>query len=197
MHNSSDGTEVGAWISHNLLIDSGVVHQGRALLTLWGDDTMTEKVDGALANEPVKMTFYRPDMQEESPLPLIRVRDAVTQSPSTNILCYQNNGVWIAEIDAASIIPMEFGLIQNYPNPFNLHTTIKYQLPVGTRVMLGIYNLKGENIRTLVDAVKPAGYHEAIWNGQDDLDRRVSSGIYWAKMKAGDYSKSFKMSLIK
>ena len=192
-----DGSEVGVWTVNHLLIGSGVIHEGKALLTLWGDDTMTQQVDGAVSAEPLELTSWCPNQDAEIPLHLPAVKDGLTQAILSATLEYQSNAVWLAETEGGTKVPTEFDLKQNYPNPFNPNTTIKYQLPRETKVEITIYNLSGAIVRTLVNGLKPAGYHDVVWNGRDDRDRLVTSGIYWVKMKAGDYQKTFKMSLIK
>ena len=192
-----DGAEIGAWTSEHLLIGSGVVQKGRALLTIWGDDIMTPKVDGAVDGETILLTCWRVDQNKECPLAGTNWKNALMPTVMSTSLQYHSNSVWLIEIDAATNLPTEFGLSQNYPNPFNANTTIKYQLPHDTHVEMVVYNLSGAKVQTLIYAVKKAGYHEIIWNGQDSWHRPVSSGIYWIQMKAGDYHKVFKMSLIK
>lgn len=85
----------------------------------------------------------------------------------------------------------------NYPNPFNPETTISYSLKSTEPVALGIYNIKGELVKTLVNDVKPAGNHSLIWNGKDNTGRAVSSGIYFCKLQAGKVSDTAKMILLK
>ncbi|MBN1479339.1 right-handed parallel beta-helix repeat-containing protein [candidate division KSB1 bacterium] len=74
--------------------------------------------------------------------------------------------------------PRDFVLQQNYPNPFNPVTTIEYRLPHQGHVMLAIYNLAGQHIRTLVDEEQNAGVHSQMWNAMDENGNTVSSGIY-------------------
>ncbi|MCK4654686.1 MAG: T9SS type A sorting domain-containing protein [Candidatus Cloacimonetes bacterium] len=85
----------------------------------------------------------------------------------------------------------------NYPNPFNPTTTISYSLKENAKVSLNIYNIKGQKVKTLVNETKPAGEHSAIWNGRDSNGNRVSSGIYFYKLKSNRYEKIKKMILIK
>ena len=74
--------------------------------------------------------------------------------------------------------PRDCALQQNYPNPFNPTTTIEYRLPHQGHVMLAIYNLAGQHIRTLVDEQQSAGAHSRMWNGMDEHGNTVSSGVY-------------------
>lgn len=92
----------------------------------------------------------------------------------------------------------EYHLLQNSPNPFNPTTTISYQLPVGGKAELSIFNLLGQQIRTIVNSDQPVGEHQVQWDGRDDLGKQVSSGIYFYKLKAGnDFSETKKMILVR
>jgi photosystem II stability/assembly factor-like uncharacterized protein len=103
--------------------------------------------------------------------------------------------------DSRSGIPATFVLEQNYPNPFNPSTEIRYGLPRASRVTLTVYNILGQEIVRLVDEVKDAGYHTAIWTGKDEHGRNVSSGVYLFKLEAAstlsDFTSIRKMILLK
>ncbi|MCK4655094.1 MAG: T9SS type A sorting domain-containing protein, partial [Candidatus Cloacimonetes bacterium] len=102
---------------------------------------------------------------------------------------------FITHID--NIIENTTKLFGSYPNPFNPETTISYQLTADSKVSLSIYNVKGQKVNTLVNEILPAGEHSVIWNGKDSNGNQVSSGIYFYKLKAGDYQKVKKMLLLK
>ncbi|HEY9167515.1 MAG TPA: T9SS type A sorting domain-containing protein [Candidatus Kryptonia bacterium] len=89
-------------------------------------------------------------------------------------------------------LPVEFRLLQNYPNPFNPSTVISYQLPAVSRVTLKVFDILGREIATLVDARENAGYHEVRFDGS-----RLSSGVYFYRMTAGNYVSTRKLLLIK
>ncbi len=93
--------------------------------------------------------------------------------------------------------PERFDLQQNYPNPFNPKTNIEYQLPEEVRISVKIYNIMGQEVRTLVDEVKKAGYHSIVWNGLDNSGVAVSSGIYYYRMVTGAYVETKKMVLLR
>jgi len=86
---------------------------------------------------------------------------------------------------------------QNVPNPFNPETIIPYGLPGAARVDLSVYNIQGQRVRQLVDGMVPAGVHQASWNGRDENGQAVSSGIYFYRLKAGEYVETRRMTLIK
>ena len=95
------------------------------------------------------------------------------------------------------LLPQEFSLYQNYPNPFNPTTTITYDLPKRSQVTLGIYDLLGKQIKTLVNQSQDAGNRIAVWDGTDDLGRQVSAGVYLYRIQAGEFSQTRKMLLLK
>ena len=81
-------------------------------------------------------------------------------------------------------LPKDFSLSQNYPNPFNPTTRIMYALPAKGRVTMTIYNILGQEVRTLVSRKDhEVGIHNITWNGTDDLGRAVSSGVYLYRMQ--------------
>jgi len=90
-----------------------------------------------------------------------------------------------------------FQLTQNYPNPFNPETMISFSLSAKTAISLDIYNLKGQKIRNLQSGVLDKGNHQIVWNGKDDNDSSVSSGVYIYKMTSAGYTKTRKMILMK
>ncbi|TAK56808.1 MAG: T9SS type A sorting domain-containing protein, partial [Bacteroidetes bacterium] len=100
-------------------------------------------------------------------------------------------------IGNAKELPIEFGLSQNYPNPFNPTTVIRYQLPVDCRVSLKVYNVLGEEVVTLVDEFQGAGFKTKEWNAVDKNGHPLSSGIYFYKMIAGDFSDTKKLLLLR
>ncbi|MFQ5437039.1 MAG: T9SS type A sorting domain-containing protein, partial [Anaerolineae bacterium] len=108
-----------------------------------------------------------------------------------------DNLVVSVEDQAASNVPREFSLAQNYPNPFNPSTKIKYALVENSEVSLVIYNMLGQQVRTLVDARQDANFYEVEWDGRDDVGNPLSSGVYFYWLKAGQNVKVHKMLLLK
>jgi hypothetical protein len=82
-------------------------------------------------------------------------------------------------------IPGEFVFHPIYPNPFNNMAIIQYELPVQSSVELDVYNLRGQKIMTIFQGNQPPGTYSVLWNGRDENQRRVSSGIYIFYFKAG------------
>jgi flagellar hook assembly protein FlgD len=88
-------------------------------------------------------------------------------------------------------------LTGNFPNPFNPTTTISFSTKEAGHVSINIYNMKGQLVRALVNENLDAAYHSAVWNGKDNSSKAVSSGIYFYKMKATNYTATKKMILMK
>jgi len=76
--------------------------------------------------------------------------------------------------------------MQNYPNPFNPETNINYNIPAEGKVELSIYNIKGQKVKTLVDETQVSGQHTVVWNGTNNNNKRVSSGVYFYKLEIND-----------
>jgi len=109
----------------------------------------------------------------------------------------ENSGYITDVDDNRSGMPDAFRLHPNYPNPFNPTTTISYDLPENTRVVLRIYDTRGQEVRSLVDEFQESGYRNVRWDGKDDRGIRVSSGLYMYKIIAGDFTSSRKCLLMK
>jgi xylan 1,4-beta-xylosidase len=94
--------------------------------------------------------------------------------------------------DASNSVPLVFSLSQNYPNPFNPKTVIRYALPVTCHIDLGVYNLLGQKVATLVSEKQRAGRHQVQWDASG-----FASGIYYYKIHAGEFQQVRKMVLIR
>lgn len=103
--------------------------------------------------------------------------------------------------DVDTVVPEAYNLRQNYPNPFNPFTTIVYDIPKdatnGIRVHLDVFNVVGQKIRTLVRENKYPGRYEVVWDGQSDNGAMSGSGIYYYRMRAGDFITTRKLVLLK
>jgi heme/copper-type cytochrome/quinol oxidase subunit 2 len=109
------------------------------------------------------------------------------------------NYVWTINVTSSNndVFVKTTSLIGNYPNPFNPETKISYQLHQEGRVIVKIFNSKGQIVKELVNEVQKQGKYLLIWNGENDDGKKVASGIYYVMMKTQGYSKIQKMMLIK
>lgn len=95
------------------------------------------------------------------------------------------------------LLPAEYRLFNNYPNPFNPTTTISFEIPQSGNVTLQIFNSLGQFVRTLTSGDLSAGRHSFVWDGRDDSNNDVASGIYFYKLTAGTFSQTSRMVLLK
>ncbi|RLG90486.1 MAG: hypothetical protein DRO16_02120 [Thermoprotei archaeon] len=100
------------------------------------------------------------------------------------------------EEEFENIIPGTAVLHNNFPNPFNPSTTISFSLPIESRIDLIIYNIKGQQVKTIVNDIFEKGNHSVTWNGIDESGKLVSSGVYFYKLSVDGKSKSVKKCLL-
>jgi len=126
--------------------------------------------------------------------PEIDIKEAIVADPGAAVIPVGKKG---------TRLPVDFRLAQNYPNPFNPSTTIEFELSAETgydltvHTTLRIYNVLGRKIKTLVDQIKTPGVYQVEWDGTDETGNRVSSGVYFYQLKAGDHKETKKMVLMK
>ncbi|UCE65394.1 MAG: T9SS type A sorting domain-containing protein, partial [Candidatus Zixiibacteriota bacterium] len=89
-------------------------------------------------------------------------------------------------------MPNQLSLEQNYPNPFNSSTTIEYGLAEAGRVRIAIYDLLGRRVETLIDEEIQAGRHQVMWHASG-----YSSGVYFYRFEAGDFTDTKRMMYLK
>lgn len=105
--------------------------------------------------------------------------------------------VVVAVNEPVSHLPKNFSIAQNFPNPFNPSTTIEYTVPKQSDISIKIYNLLGQEIRTLVNGSKAQGRYSVTWDGKDNAGRAVSTGIYFYRLNAPNFVETRKMVMIK
>lgn len=100
--------------------------------------------------------------------------------------------VTVALASASPAVPHEFYVAQNYPNPFNPSTTFEFSLAADSHVDLTVFNVLGQRVETVVDDRLSAGIHQVVWDAS-----RVSSGVYFYRLIAGENTETRKMMLLK
>ena len=140
------------------------------------------------AMEPIERRYYTMDEFDLAGNPRV-------YGGRIDMGAYENQNVVVSTDE--DLFPLNTKLNQNYPNPFNPTTTINYSLKENSKVSLDIYNIKGQKVKQLISGQLSAGQHSVVWNGKDDNGKSVSSGIYFYKMKTGNYNETRKMLLLK
>jgi hypothetical protein len=139
---------------------------------------------------------------------LLPAWNGLTDAPMTIQVDEDQDGTYDHEIMADIVLdvddtqeeaslPGSYQLSQNYPNPFNPVTTIEYALPKRGRVIVEIFNVLGQRVKTLVDRVESAGSHTVTWDGTNASGRSVSTGVYFYRLQVADYTRTKKMLLLK
>jgi len=98
-------------------------------------------------------------------------------------------------VEFISQIPIKF--LKNYPNPFNPTTKIAFEIGEVGKTKVEVFNVKGQKIKTLLDEKMEIGKHSVIWQGNDNNNNRVSSGMYFYKVTINGNQKTSKMIMLK
>jgi len=180
------GSRITVWTSSGVLVGEGTVDRigGYGFLPVYGDDTTTPELDGAHIGDEL----------------ILKVGDHSVSQPIQWL-----GDRTVQQIDLAAytrIIPSESWLGQNYPNPFNPDTWLPYALSKSAEVTVKIYDVDGRLVRTLSIGQKPAGIYDtkglaAYWNGRNDTGEKVSSGLYFYKLSAGQFAQVKRMVILK
>jgi hypothetical protein len=211
--NLQENTEIAYQTESHLLYPSNLRLVGDILM--WNpcssdvEDSPTQSFEGysiAWENESEPNMVYYHDLQlNQTQYPLTSLTLAAGESSLWLVGRYEDGSytdssnsllINIVSNDVSDLSAIT-QLAGNYPNPFNPETRIKYSLKASQNVSIIIYNIKGQKVRTLIDQVQESGNHSVVWNGRDDKNKAVTSGIYFYKMKSGKYSSSKKMILLK
>ena len=105
--------------------------------------------------------------------------------------------VYDPTFQGTNLVPETFSLKQNYPNPFNPRTTIEYDIPEDSHVIVTIFNAIGQVIRRLLDEQQIVGRYRINWDGTNEHGDSVSSGVYFYQIKAGEFRRTRKMTLLR
>jgi C1A family cysteine protease len=111
--------------------------------------------------------------------------------------CAEINIIIVGFEDLASNIPNKYMLKQNYPNPFNPSTTIRFDLPKASHVVINVYDILGHKVKTLVNERYQPGSHSVVWDGNDENGLSVTSGTYLLRMQASEFVMVKKILLLK
>ncbi len=173
----------------------------------------TEAVDISVEVTPTGLDGYvrGPDSGYELSVPLVGAVESAEfsgtldgTSVSNGIVTLQLAGegrltlsMATSVLEDVAMLPADFRLMANFPNPFNAQTAIVYQVPEATRVELTIFNLMGQQVSTLVNAVQSPAAYQVLWDGTDASGTAVGSGVYLYRMRAGTFQQTRSLLLLK
>jgi hypothetical protein len=159
------------------------------------DTTYTFDVTQYVVSEADKVvSFFIADTLELESGTFIRFYSKESALESRRPVLMIETGGTAIEDDFVTVAE-RFSLSQNYPNPFNPETRITYSLKEDGYVEMAIYNLQGQKVRTLINQNVSKGVHHAIWNGLDQQNQLVSSGVYFCKLISNKKVSTIKMLL--
>jgi hypothetical protein len=107
------------------------------------------------------------------------------------------DGEFMSQVANVTVSAFAVAIDQNIPNPFNPATTIRYTMAERSNVTINVYDASGRLVRTLVDGARDAGAHDVMWDGRDNNNSPVTSGVYFYRLTTGTHSESKKMVLLK
>ena len=115
---------------------------------------------------------------------------------------YSSNSIEMVGEPRSLAAPRTFSLGSNYPNPFNPTTQIPFDIPatgdfVPVAVSMDIFNALGQRIRQLLDEPLLPGFHEAVWDGRDEVGRSLGTGVYFYRVRVGDDLATGKMTMVR
>lgn len=150
----------------------------------------------------VKVFFKGFETAPEETVVRLALQNIVANDAGGNSITFtvEEGDLVVTEVSQAARtgqVPDGFALLQNYPNPFNPETAIHFQILERTRVVLNVYDILGNKVRTLVAEEKVPGVYRVVWDGKDDSGRLLSSGVYLYKLQAGPFTAVRKMTFIK
>jgi len=164
--------------------------KGKAVLTLAQSGTL-----------PAGYSLHLLDLVEENAVPVVSGSfDVALDAPDAHRYYKVIVGTEAYASGESRGIPLEpvaYALEQNYPNPFNPSTTIRYSLAKKSDVTLEIYNTLGQRVRTLFSGARTTGEYESVWDGTNDNGGHVASGVYFYRLRTGEYNAVRKLVMIR
>jgi hypothetical protein len=187
---AENGNEVGVYNTAGELIGSGVVNNGTAAITIWGDDATTDAIEGAANGENLTAKLYDVTNNTYTNITLSNVREVLTNS-KLNQLSYSKDGLFMAH--GATVTTGDFELsISNSPNPFGASTEIGYTIPTDGNVELNVYDVQGNLVKTVINGSSTKGEHTV--NFESGM---LTSGVYNLVLRVGTQQVSTMMMIVK
>tara|TARA_B100000579_G_scaffold391778_1_gene367255 strand:- start:502 stop:1440 length:939 start_codon:yes stop_codon:yes gene_type:complete len=193
---TSDMTILGNWVEDHVKILAYSVNRAR---------TEGNGVEGSLvhltytladgASLPDNISFYFTVVNIPGTSLNPELLNVVCSYPDADNPVVVNTAV--ASADEGSLLPSEYALFQNYPNPFNPSTQISFDVPSSEFVTLRVYNLLGQDVKTLINQSMTPGRYTVEWNGNDMLNNDVASGVYFYELRGESFISRKKMLLIR
>ena len=180
------GSEGASWVF--AVTSTGA--KGKAVLTLGGAGTL-----------PPGYSVHVLDLVSENAVPSMPgsfdVNLDAPNAPRYYKVIIGTESFAAKESQGIPLQPVTYALEQNYPNPFNPSTTIRYALAKKTDVTLEVFNTLGQRVRTLVEAAQTTGQYAVTWDGTSDGGAHVASGVYFYRLRTGEFTAVRKLAMIR
>ncbi len=174
------GDEVGVFINNGngeMCVGSTVFDGNSPLgISIWKDDEETVEIDGYKDWDNITFKVWKAKENREIPM-------TSTFSPGSNLI--DPSLPYLMDTELITVKDEDNYIITNYPNPFNPVTTIRFFLPNPAETTIEIYNVLGQKIKTLVNEYKLSGFYEVEWDGKNEYEGNVASGVYLCRLKQG------------
>jgi hypothetical protein len=181
----SMGDEIALMNNKGEILGASVYTGDAISINLWGDDALTDNIDGIVAGESFTLAIWNTESNS--------VHNLVVDSWAQGDNVYEENAISIVGKFASSMVEgNNFALYQNMPNPFSYSTEIKFSIPNDTYVHIGVYNILGDLIEELVGSEMAAGEYTVTCDGS-----KLAAGSYLYKIITDDYTASKQMNVIK
>ncbi|UCE17164.1 MAG: thrombospondin type 3 repeat-containing protein [Gemmatimonadota bacterium] len=158
------------------------------------------EIEGAVVEWLVEGDALRMAIASEREFGQVRIAFTELKHTVLDVSALVNEGTVLTATARIVPLPSEYSLAQNYPNPFNPSTDIRYQIADGgspIHTTLKVFNMLGQEVRTLVDESKEAGYYVVTWDGKDGSGNEVASGVYFFRIEANEFTATRRMVLMK
>jgi hypothetical protein len=202
---TKEGSQTSVWLESDRPV-------GGALVIFKGEDAKLENVK--LSPEAKDLDLYTSGTGDEFRVLIISQQAKPLPAGENYLFSFEGEGFDTIRFSLADqegellsvqqeyecgSLPTRYALYQNYPNPFNPSTSIKYFVGGDgpAKVSLKIYNVAGQLVKTLVGEEKFPGEYEETWNGRNENNQEVASGVYFYKLKVSDYAETRKMVLLR
>lgn len=170
------------------LVVTGMVISPQAIRSAYTISPTTLTIPAG-SSQVVNVTFNPSAIRDYNGL--VTISNNSENQPAAVVLI-RGSGVLGTDAEPSSALPDAFSLAQAYPNPFNPATMLTYHLPQSANVLLTVYDVAGREVATLVERKQAAGSYNVAFDGA-----RLASGIYYARLNAGEFQATQKLVLLK
>ena len=179
------GDKIHAISADGRIVGAGVVSEdGRCGLAVWGDDPLTNEIEGLKDDEAFTLTLISAEDNTSHSL-------ALAQVLAGKGVKYINDDLTVLDVHIESQIPENYYLAEFYPNPFNGTTRLIFGLPEQASVRIAVYDMQGRLVTSLLNENLQAGVHSVVWQAKNE-----ATGVYIVKMDAGNFQTSRKIVLM-